>query len=668
MPEDHHTISSSRLSAADVARRNFGTTRRGFDPREVRAFLELASRELQALEQREQELRQQLADAEERARHPVLDEATLPGALGEQSAQVLRQAYAEATRIVGEAEERAARLVHQAQQQANEVQIKAESDAAKRIAEAELAAASLHQQVDKEREALLAAARADGEAVIDQAREQGRILIEKAQQARKQVVEDLVQRRRAIHLQIEQFRAARDELAATVLGVRDAVDQVVTRLAQADDAARTAAARAARRGAGEAEEIAAELEEALLAPAGTTGAGPEPGPQGGAPEPVPHDGGDAVLLGATGQISVEQVGPSVAPEPAPPASPAGATEPAGAAEPAEPAHPASPAEATEAAEQVVAAEQSVAHQPAAPSADEPAVPAEPPGAPEQAEPAEPAVVTEPARVEALFARLRAGREPGSGGREPETARDQPAAPSEVVDDAEPPDGPAVAEVGDARLVERRSDLVDPVASRLGRRLKRALQDDQNRLLERIRSSPSGWNDELLADEADQRAAFAEASVKLLREAFAAGHTFAREQEGSGAPARPPDARRVDALATELADNVVTLLRRRLTSADDGPAAGEPAERVGAAYREWRGERIERLVGDYCIGAFSAGVVASTGPGAGIRWVLARAEGACPDCDDDSLAGVVAPGDEFPTGHRHPPAHAGCRCLVYPTPV
>src|SRR5579883_3105700 len=550
MPEDHHTISSSRLSAADVARRNFGTTRRGFDPREVRAFLELASRELQALEQREQELRQQLADAEERARHPVLDEATLPGALGEQSAQVLRQAYAEATRIVGEAEERAARLVHQAQQQANEVQIKAESDAAKRIAEAELAAASLHQQVDREREALLAAARADGEAVVDQAREQGRILIEKAQQARKQVVEDLVQRRRAIHLQIEQFRAARDELAATVLGVRDAVDQVVTRLAQADDAARTAAARAARRGAGEAEEIAAELEEALLAPAGTTGAGPEPGPQGGAPEPVPHDGGDAVLLGATGQISVEQVGPSVAPEPAPPASPAGATEPAGAAEPAEPAHPASPAgatepagaaepaepahpaspaEATEAAEQVVAAEQSVAHQPAAPSADEPAVPAEPPGAPEQAEPAEPAVVTEPARVEALFARLRAGREPGSGGREPETARDQPAAPSEVVDDAEPPDGPAVAEVGDARLVERRSDLVDPVASRLGRRLKRALQDDQNRLLERIRSSPSGWNDELLADEADQRAAFAEASVKLLREAFAAGHTFAREQ-------------------------------------------------------------------------------------------------------------------------------------------
>ncbi len=89
------------------------------------------------------------------------------------------------------------------------------------------------------------------------------------------------------------------------------------------------------------------------------------------------------------------------------------------------------------------------------------------------------------------------------------------------------------------------------------------------------------------------------------------------------------------------------------------------ERVGAAYREWRGERIERLVGDYALEAFSIGVAAASG-GNGLRWVLAGGGTGCADCDDNALAGVVSPGEEFPTGHHHPPAHAGCRCLVVPT--
>jgi hypothetical protein len=30
-----------------------------------------------------------------------------------------------------------------------------------------------------------------------------------------------------------------------------------------------------------------------------------------------------------------------------------------------------------------------------------------------------------------------------------------------------------------------------------------------------------------------------------------------------------------------------------------------------------------------------------------------------------LAGPVPRGEAFPTGHPHPPAHAGCRCLLAP---
>jgi hypothetical protein len=40
-------------------------------------------------------------------------------------------------------------------------------------------------------------------------------------------------------------------------------------------------------------------------------------------------------------------------------------------------------------------------------------------------------------------------------------------------------------------------------------------------------------------------------------------------------------------------------------------------------------------------------------------------GPCPDCDDNALAGPTPRGEVFPTGQPHPPAHAGCRCLLVP---
>jgi hypothetical protein len=105
-----------------------------------------------------------------------------------------------------------------------------------------------------------------------------------------------------------------------------------------------------------------------------------------------------------------------------------------------------------------------------------------------------------------------------------------------------------------------------------------------------------------------------------------------------------------------------MLRRRIADgADDGEEVGE---RVGAAYREWRGERIERLVGDFAVQAFSAGVAAAVSSEGLVRWVLTSSNG-CSDCDDNALAGAVPMGEGFPTGHAYPPAHSGCRCLVAP---
>ena len=110
--------------------------------------------------------------------------------------------------------------------------------------------------------------------------------------------------------------------------------------------------------------------------------------------------------------------------------------------------------------------------------------------------------------------------------------------------------------------------------------------------------------------------------------------------------------------------MVTTLRRRI---EEGTDAGEDlSARVGAAYRDWRGERIERLVGDCALQSFSAGVLAAAPKKGAVRWVMTSSEG-CSDCDDNALAGAVPLTEGFPTGHAAPPAHSGCRCLVTLSP-
>jgi hypothetical protein len=213
---------------------------------------------------------------------------------------------------------------------------------------------------------------------------------------------------------------------------------------------------------------------------------------------------------------------------------------------------------------------------------------------------------------------------------------------------------------DQELIDRRNDLLSPVVLQLSRQIKRALGDDQNRLLDVLRVTPATKVDELLGPEEAHLAAFAATSGTHLAEAYSAGAKFA----GGKAPKGPSDAA-TEQSAAALARTVVTMLRRRIA---DGTDAGEDVSaRIGAAYREWRGERIERLVGDCALQTFSAGVLAAATKKGTVRWILTSPDG-CSDCDDNALAGPVPVTEGFPTGHAAPPAHAGCRCLVAPIPT
>ena len=553
MVEGRAPISSSRIATGDIARHSFAIVRRGFDADEVRAYLQSVARSVESLEEHEQELRAALADAEERAAHPVIEEATLTASLGQHSAQVLRHAHEEAARIVAEAQEGAATMLRDAQKQVEELQTRTEASAAERVGEVELLVANAETEARVERDRILAQAVAEGDAVLAKAKDEGRALLEQVQEARRRVLADLATRRRQMGVQIEQLRAARDEMAASVHGVRDRVDAIIGQLKRTDEEARAAALAVgdqARLHGGPATEAGAG--DAPVQGEGDTEAG-----HGDASTSLP--GGDEGSAGGGGA-------------------------------------------------------------------------------------AESAVLNSPPSVDELFARIRAGSDSETSGAE---GADEPTG-------AEGP-GEARAEEGEngpvPELVARRDQLLHPVEARLTRSVKRALADDQNRLLDALRSSPAASDDAVVGEEEQHLAGYAAAARGHLGEAFAAGVTFAGEDPASVATG---DA--VEQATDGMARSVVSTLRRRITEGSD-----EAADRVGVAFREWRGERVERLVGDYATQAFSAGVRAAAGPGRPVRWVLTSS--GCSDCDDNVLAGAVAPREAFPTGHVHPPAHPGCRCLI-----
>src|SRR5580704_1760359 len=162
MPEGRPTISSSRVSTGDIAGHTFALVRRGFDADEVKAYLQSVARSIEVFEQREQELRAAIAAAEERAAHPVIDEATLTASLGQHSAQILRHAHEEAARIVAQAQEGASALVRDAQSQVDELQATTESASAERVVEVELMVANAEMEARAERDRIRAEAVADG--------------------------------------------------------------------------------------------------------------------------------------------------------------------------------------------------------------------------------------------------------------------------------------------------------------------------------------------------------------------------------------------------------------------------------------------------------------------------------------------------------------------------
>ena len=652
------------LSPDEVAAHAFPTSFRGLDPGEVKAFLARVADQLRAAQAEADELRRRVAEAEERANHPELDVETLTSAVGEETARILRSAQDAAADIRAKAEENVAQLLREAYEEAGRMRADAELVLARETEAAEATAGEIRASAEADAAASLERSRQEADRLLEDVEGKARAMVEEAEARRIKVLGDLARRRKLAHTQVEQLRAGRDRLLEAYRMVRTTLDEVTEELVRAEAEARAAAEAAAQRVPDEPVEEEPPIVEAGPPPAeAETEAEAEPSPE---PESAP-------------EATSNEPEPESPPAPMAKAPPLPEPEerklsslrilrrPKGESDgdPDRPGFtPVAPRTAGEGVRIIK------------PEPESEPEPVEEPPLPEEEEPAaeEPPVEEAPeppaGTVDDLFARIRADRaESVARAREvldapipEEEGEPDDAAAAEPQPEAEPePEAQAEAPVTDAdeAQLQRRDGVVEDIESRLARRLKRALQDEQNDLLDRLRGQKGRPSAEAVLPAADEQPArYRAVAAELLSEAARAGVSFIDGEAEVD----------VSDLADSLAADLATPLRKRLERGlEEGADEDAPlvVERIGAAYRETKGKRIEQLAADHVIAAFSRGTFLATPEGAPLRWIVDDIGGPCPDCDDNALAGPTPRGDDYPTGRPHPPAHAGCRCLLVP---
>ena len=155
---------------------------------------------------------------------------------------------------------------------------------------------------------------------------------------------------------------------------------------------------------------------------------------------------------------------------------------------------------------------------------------------------------------------------------------------------------------------QRDQLVAPIITGLSRRLKRALQDSQNDMLDKLRAKGTTWSPELLPDETEHVDSIATAALPLLEEAADAGASLVGSRGAAVGRCHPRDRPRAGGVDRAAAAPASAVEPDGL----DGAEEAVVTEHVGSAFREWKGERIEGLAGDHVVAAVSLGTLAAVG--------------------------------------------------------
>ena len=628
-------------SPASVAEAGFSTSRRGFNQDEVRAFLTAVAAELGRLQERERQLDAQLRAAEAEAavvQTPELDEETVAALLGEETLRVLQTARESASQIKIRAEESAAKILNDANDEVNRLRQEAEVEAARKRHDAT----------------------SDAEAEVALAKQQGREMVNEARAYRERVLADLERRTKLARQQIEDLVHGRDRLLQVFERARLVAVDVTTELQSVE---------------GPAEFVNFSPTTGplpLMVPASEMPRDEPSRAAGPATEPVDLDASErAVDEFHTDDDADHGAAPTT--EPSADVDDADDTIPLDVAvETAEP-----DADATDATD----TDDTVDETPAATKPRDANVVSlfrdRPDAQPNDdattdddvADVAEEADVAEAADAAEATDEDR----PDVGGIFERLRSEAPALVGEVDDpsdldtdaDSDPDDDQAAGPTP----FSRRDEALVPLIVAGARKLKRLLADEQNGVLDRLRQKePVVRLDQLIAEPDAHVDTYVAALADELVDAAIAGAAEVGKRDSKTLRTTIVKGGALDRAHAVVRDDLVTPLRSRLERAiNDGAGDNEDiTKRVRAVYREWKTQHIDDQLDDAFRFAHGGGLAAGVKPGTMLTWIIDPSEPTCADCEDNSLAGEVAAGDPYPTGHVAAPAHAGCRCLTVPS--
>jgi hypothetical protein len=585
---------------------------------------------------REDVLRARLEDLERTdRRQPVapLDEESLTVALGAETVRVLQSAREASREITAKAEQRANAL----------------------IADAESALAERSRFAEEEAEALLARARVEASAYLESTKEQARAMVQEARDARRRILTDLADRRRTMQLQLEQLRVGKETLSEILDGVSGSIfstiEAVRGRLEGAEQEVRVSAGSARSEESDDSDlriEEAPDLDEPPLTPELRASLAGEPSRFAGdgrrseaspASSAAKTQGIDALfariresrqLEVAETRAQMEAVEREIYAGLPPEISGLSGTGTLASSTAYESAAP-------------------PRHEPDAPLRHDSPEPTSLPTTEERAEDQSPlpgrSDVTAPAEAEV----------------------EEPTPASATIEDHQDD-----VEGSEPTLFDQRDDLLSPAAGELSRALKRSLRLEQNDLLDAGRNLKRSADAVTLLPGEQMTDRVAASVGSSLDAAWRAGELFVDAVVGPSQAGQTAGSLQRNSEVTDigraLAEEIVEPIRRRMeaglehASSDDGAVN----EAIGSAFRDWRASRIDEIAGDYTHRVFARAIVnSSRARNSKVRWLVDDGDLACPDCDDNALAGPAIAGALFPTGHSHPPVHSGCRCILVP---
>ncbi len=617
-------------SPAAVGSAQFSVARRGFEQEEVRDLLRGVSAELARLQERERFLESELRAMQTRGLSApgALDEEMVTALLGEETARVLTAAREAAKQQIARAAETAERLVREAS-----------SDAARIRQEAEIE--SSRQRND---------AVADVEAEIELAKQQGREMVIEAREYREKVLSELARRRELAREQIEHLIHDRDRLVAAFDRARLAANDVVGDLTEFDELS---------------EEVARI--SGLSTPVDAT-----------APIFFDHTKDPDAIPQSSESIEVEKVVGVIAES-----IDSTTIETAEIFETTEIIGVVEVLEDEEVAEEIPDTTVVAMHEAPAGMSEHPS--SEPPAQEhiaevvqlfgkkrKEAEAPQPTteVVEPPVEAAKVIEVVEAKKQPAISTPQKKSvddlfARLKQTSTAEVARTTKPK---VVVPKVDQGVFDHRDEVLEPIMVLITRKMKRVLADEENSMLTYLQGKKSVVALEKVLPSADEHLQmYVEALSEDVISAAMAGAQSLSKSLKADLRKRVTRSAVMQVVSRTMDESTIRPLREKIQRAveQSNGDKDEMSNLIRSVYREMKMQRVEQQVSDIARMAYSRGAYLVLDQGTQVCWMVDPNGPSCADAEDNSLAGSTDLGSEFPTGHVHPTAHAGCRCLIAP---